>query len=550
MMARFFQWLGADWDHFRALLRISIQIDFRGSWGREGHRRRLSPILRSMIFYVIMGGSLAGSLVSRTTPFLFSLLTLAYSMVMMAFGVILEFGNAIINPDDADVLVHRPIRSRTYFLAKLGNLLFYVLLMGTALCLLPSLLGIWVPGCGWTFPMAFFPMAVVANLATACFVVLIYTGLLRVLHYERFRDVLAYLQMGLAFVIFFSYQFIPRMGREFIQMGTDVSGAWLLITPPAWFAGGVQILLGAQRSIDIQLLLIGVVVTLFLALFSFRRISLQYASQIAEQRTVSGSKKKGTVGGGKVRREGWVGRWVGRLLRSPEAVAGFQLTSKLMQRDRSVKMGIYPVFGIPLAVLLLAVLENELMDPFAHGPFSGQDKVSAVVVFFVFFMIYFFLMGMTYSREWEAAWVYHATPIGSPGRFYRGVKMAILLRLMVPFFVVLGLIYVTRIPPVHCIQHAISLFLFGLVAFSAVSFVVKAYPFSQKRERGERMQRFSFLFFVMPFLGMTILLQTVAYKNNLIWWVTQGGLLILFFVSEKLVVKRLDRILRHKEFFA
>lgn len=550
MSDRLFRALGADWDQFKTLLAVSIRMDFRGHRGMGGHRRRLSPIVGSLIFYVWMGGFLAGSLVTKATPFLYSLLTLAYSMVMMAFAVILEFGNTIINPEDRDVLAFRPISSRTYFLARFCNLLFYVVLIGTALCLAPALLGMLVQGAFWMFPLAFFPVAMMANLATASFVVLIYTGLMRVMQYERFKDVLAYFQMGITFIIFFSYQLIPRMSREFIQRGGDVSGTWLYAAPPAWFAGCIQVLMGMNRGIDSSLAVIAVMSTGLLVLFSFRRISMQYAYLITKLGTGPETIKQKKTPEVEFHRRSVVNQWIEKLLRYPEAKAGFHFTLNLLKRDRSVKMGIYPVFGIPFAIIFLALLENELTDPFVARPFSGQVGLSSMVVFFIFFMIYFFLMGLIYSRDWEASWFYHVAPMNSPGRFYQGIKLAILLRLMLPFYVLLGIIYCTQIPLLHGIRHTFTLFLFGLVSFSAVSFLVKEYPFSKKRERGERTQRFAFLFFVMPFFGLTLLIQMVTYQHNLGWWVLQGGLIVLFFILESRVIKRLDRVLRHKEFFA
>lgn len=547
---RLFQFLGADWIQFKRILTLSIRLDLRGGRGVWRQRGKVSPIFGTLIFYGLMGACLAGSLVLKTTPFLYSLLTFSYSMVMIAFTVILEFENTIIHQDDVEVLAHRPVRLRTYFLAKLCNILFYMTLIGTALCILPSFIGIGVQGCRWTFPFAYFPVSLIANLCAASFVVLIYTGLMKVMQYERFRDVLAYFQIGFAFVIFFSYQLIPRMGQEFVEKGTDVSKAWLYATPSAWFAGSVQVLLGLGKSMDVGLTVIAVVTAALLILFSFRRISLRSVLLNIEFQKPSVLEKKVNIYKSKNQRKGFFVRLVKKIFPFPEIRAGYHFTSCLIKRDRSVKIGIYPVFGMPLAVLVLAIVERELVDPFEAGPFLLENSLSVMVIFFIFFMIYFSMMGVTYSRDWEAAWIYHVAPIAYPGRFYQGVKLAVLFRFMLPFFILLGAIYCTQIPLVHAIKHTVSLFLFGLVAFSTVSFVVKDSPFSKKREKGERIQRFSFLFFVMPFFGLTLLIQRMVYKTDSGWGATLVVLCSLIFVLEFFATKRLDRVLKHREFFS
>ena len=550
MINRIFQNFGIDGNQFKVLMRISIRMDFRAHQGLGTQRRRLSPIFRSLIFYSIMGGSLAVSLIQRTTPFLFSLLTLTYSMAMMAFAVILEFGNTIISPDDGEILSHRPIGSRTYFLAKLSNLLFYVLLIGSALCLFPAFLGLLIRGVPWSFPLIFYPMAMMANLASASFVVLIYTGLVKILPTERFKDVLAYIQMGFTFLLFLSYQIIPRLTREFLVNDSEVSGIWLYLIPPSWFAGSVQVLMGLGRSMDIQLSFMAVVVTLGLVLFSFRRISLQYAHHISNLQTDTRSKLKAAPTGPAAAKEGFLNNLMRKIVRTPESAAGFRLAMNMIRFDRSVKMAMYPVFGFPLAFLLLAVVEGEFLDPFVNPPFSGENNMSTMVIFFIFFMVYFFVIGMVNHKEWEASWLFHVAPIASPARFYRGVKISIFFRLIFPFFILLGVIYCTQIPFIHGLKYVLSLFLFALVAFSAITFFIKDFPYSRKPMKGDRIQRFSFLLFVMPFFLLTLFIQAIVLLVPILWWIEQMMMLLLFIILEMIAGKRLNRRLIRKEFLS
>ena len=545
-MERFLQRLGVDWIQFKALLITSIRMDFRGSRGSTGRRRRVSPIVWSLIIYGVMGGSLAGSVVDQTAPFLYSLLVLAYAMVMMIFAVVLELGNTILATDEAEVLAHRPMSYRTYFLAKLGNLVFYVLLMGTALCLIPSLVGMAVGGSRWYFPLVFLLVATVSNLATAGGVVLVYTGLLRAMGHDRFKDTLVYVQIVITFVVFFSYQIILRVSRESVGESADVAGRWLFAVPPAWFAGGIQYLLGLDRGMDGWLGLVGGGITVLLAVFACRRTAVEFGSLLTEPRSVW------SVGESSPRREsrgvGGLSRWMGGILRFSETRAGFHFASIMLRKDRFVKMGIYPVFGIPLALVGLAILEKDLADPFDGGSLLGGSGTSAMIAFSVFFVLFFSLRGLTRSRDWEAAWIYRVVPMVSPGRFYQGVKMAVVLQLMLPFCVLLGIIYCTQIPLVHGMKHTVSLFLMGLVAFSVFSFSMRDYPFSKKWEKGEGIQRFGVLLWGVPFLGLFSLVQSVAYRSPIRWWLSQCGLFVLFIALESLAARRLDWRLRQDEF--
>jgi hypothetical protein len=547
MIEKLFKKIGADWDQFKTLLSLSIRMDFRVR-GEGTKKRKISPVFRSLIFYGFMGLFLAISLVTKVTPFLYSLLILTYSMVMMAFAVILEFSNTLLDPDDVDILSHRPVRSRTYFLSRLCNLLFFILLMSTTLCFVPSIFGMFVNGSSWRFPLIFFPVAIIANLVSASLVVLFYTGLLRLIPYERFKDIIAYLQIGFSFIIFLLYQLVPRMSREFIQEGVDIYSNWLYAIPPAWFAGSVQVLMGLNRGMDSNLTVLALCMTIVLVCFSFKRISLQYTELIANLRTKSFSKKPNRAVWTRKIEKGLSIHRIGSMFRTPEIKAGFYLTSHLLKKDRYVKMGIYPVFGGPLAIIFLAIVQKELTDPFVERPFSGQSGLSGMISFFIFFMSYFFLKGITFSRDWEASWIFYSAPLKSPGRFYQGVKLTIFLRLLLPFFLIFGLIYSTQIPVIHSVKHTLSLFLLGLAAFSTVSLLIKEYPFSRKRERGEGSQRFAFLIIVFPFFTMALLIQTFMYKSSTGWWVIQCGLICLVLILEIIARKKLDRTLTSYEF--
>ncbi len=525
MIGRVFQALDADWEQFKAMLVTSIRMDFRGQPG-PGGKRRLSPVTRSLIVVAIMGTALAAGLMNRATPFFYALLILSYSMVMTAFSVILELGQTLINPEDGDVLSHRPVTSRTYFMARLTNLLFYIAIIATSMCLIPSALGPAVRGNTWTFIPVFFLVSLIANVTTGAAVLLLYTALLRMMRYERFKDVIAYLQIGFAFILFFVYQLIPRISMTAFVNERTLSGKWLYALPPAWFAGAVQFILGETGMRVTALAAVAGFSSLLLWVFSFRRISLDYARLISELQTASEPAPR-------IRNE--ASRSVRRFREWNAHIDmqnGYRFVLTQMRRDRTVKMALYPIFGMPLAVTALTILEGGLADPFINVSWGAQGGYTPMIQFFIFFMIYFFIRGLSYSSNWEAAWIFHTAPIRSPGSFFQGVKLAVFFRLLVPFFFILSGLYCLQIPIVHALKHMATLFLFGLVAFSAVSLMIREYPFSKKRERGERAQRFAFLFFVAPFFGAAFFLQTLAYRTMLGWVLLQGSLFLIFIILE------------------
>ncbi|MFO7891918.1 MAG: hypothetical protein R6V04_16450 [bacterium] len=540
MIKNFFDPLGIDWFQFKHLLLVNIKMDFRENRGiGTRKKKKISPLISSLIFYAGMGLILAANLVTKVDPFMYSVLILAYTMVMSGFSVILESGNSILNPDDWDVLTHRPVNSKTYFLAKVSNLLFYVILITSAMCILPALLGIGVRGNTLFFPFIFIPVSYMASITTASFVILIYTLLLQKINYQKFKDIIAYFQIGFSLLLFLFYQMIPRLGNEFFLTDKTNFKPWFYLMPPAWFTGIIHLFYDQTENINYQLGLIGICISIIFILFAFKKISLQYTALIANSNAATVSSYPGKTKTFLIKGENIFLHFIRSFLKDPESAAGFDVTTAMCKKDRSVKMGIYPLLGIPLAFLGLAIFENEFKDPLIHGLFPGQGIT--LLIIFIFMMMYSLTMLMKYSNDWEASWIFRLAPIESAGKLYQGVKYAIFIRYILPFFLLLFIVYSVFIPPLHAMHFVLSLFLFCLFFNSLISFQINTYPFSEKRQKGERMRRFTFIIFVGPMFGLYALLYTYIFKEFTYWLIGQIIILSLWRLFENLSVKKIDK---------
>ncbi len=68
--------------------------------------------------------------------------------------------------------------------------------------------------------------------------------------------------------------------------------------------------------------------------------------------------------------------------------------------------------------------------------------------------------------------------------------------------------------------------------------------------KGDRIQRFSFLLFVMPFFLLTLFIQAIVLLIPILWWIEQMVMLLLFIILEMIAGKRLNRRLIRKEFLS
>ena len=92
---------------------------------------------------------------------------IGYSMLILSMTVLLDAVNSLMNPDEASVLSHLPIRGSTYVAAKLTHLLSLVAIIATAMNLVPAIAGLYLAGASWFYPLSHLLASYLAGLFIA-----------------------------------------------------------------------------------------------------------------------------------------------------------------------------------------------------------------------------------------------------------------------------------------------------------------------------------------------------------------------------------------------
>ncbi len=213
MWRRALEALGVDHGQWRALVRTGLRLDFRRPLldVRGGARAERGPgraLIGSLILYGVTG-TFFGALAFLIPDVLVAgTLALTAIMFMVAATILVEFHTVVISPDDFAILGHLPVASRTYFAARLANLLFYVLILATALGL-PTIVAFFFelrlaepavrfrPVIGLAAICAVYVSATTVALA----MVGLYAGLLHVVRPARLKRAVTYLQIALSMAV-------------------------------------------------------------------------------------------------------------------------------------------------------------------------------------------------------------------------------------------------------------------------------------------------------------------------------------------------------------
>ena len=356
-MRRLFDALGVDYDHWKALTTTALRIDFRASRlgaASFGHAqaRAAGLLIGQFVFYSFMGAAIAAGVWFTRDLFLAGLIVLSYVMFMVATAALLDHNAAIASPDDHAILGFRPVTSRTYFAARLVNVLVYTTAMTAVFSYIPIVAYFIRHGAavGMAITMAIYA----ASLLTALTMIVSYAWLVRTVGPNRLRRVLSYVQFLLSFVVYGGFFALSRVFQVGVigQLSLPKS-MWMLLLPPAWFASYLEIAAGRISALDIALA--GASVVALVGVTPSRR---QVVARVC--RSAGGDHDRGAV----PRANGPRGR---RGVHAGEARAVALLIRSQFPNDMKFRMSVLAIVPLTIVYLLMGIEDGGIRDPFEAG---------------------------------------------------------------------------------------------------------------------------------------------------------------------------------------
>jgi len=282
--------LGVDYAQWKALTLVALKLDFRmGTFVRSRFSREargVALLVSQLIFYSIYGLFLAiVTWVSRDL-FLIGTVLMTYVTFMVGIAVLVDHNSALTSPADYGVLGFRPVSSRTYFAARLANVLVYTTAMTTVVAYLPALslfirhgLAVGAAGLVAFYACSFF---------TAFAILFAYGSLMRLIGADALKRALSYVQLVMSFFVYGGYFLMSRFaGSRALASLAMPDTAWILLYPPTWFAAYLPIASG-QASLRLMVPALLSVASLGALIAGLGgRLSMDYSDRLAGPTTPS-----------------------------------------------------------------------------------------------------------------------------------------------------------------------------------------------------------------------------------------------------------------------
>ncbi|QHV98508.1 ABC-2 family transporter permease [Spirosoma endbachense] len=433
-----FQTMGADYGQLRAIVQVKLTMDNRrnsitlGRYGKSS-AESTNTFTRILAIYAFIGGLISlGMLATPDKDRLFFPLTLQFSYIMAlcAMTLISDFSSVILDSSDNQIILPRPVSSRTLWLARVVHITSYLFAIALSLSVVAILF------IGYRFGAIAGLLFLVMSLLSAVLMVFLtnifYLLLMRFISEEKLREVINYFQIVMAVLFYGGYQFLPRLIGTEVLTQTFAIQWWHYLVPPMWMAGTIEIVI--QPILDSTHLIFAVlaIVTPILGLWFMNRFlttnfTQKLGSMDQESQPVPLATSTQTVQSGRV---AWVDKLSAWFTDNALERAAFAFTWRITGRDRKFKLKTYPQLGFGLAYVIVMSLQ---------GSSFGSSG------FFYLFALYFaglYVMVAQYqlsvSDNYRASWIYGSAPIQTPGDVLSGSLKALIIKLLLPFYSLLA----------------------------------------------------------------------------------------------------------------
>ena len=414
--------LGVQPRPFRALLRTFVALDLRGQFYGMATGAKAGEAVSPL--YWVVGQMLTVSLLlsaimqGRVEAWFYAFASLSATAVMVFSAVVVEFQEAAFDPRDVTVVGHRPVSSRTWSLARLLNLSIYVALIGVAMTLFPTGMGLGLRDTGvgwlWAFPWA---NAVVA-VGTASLALIVYASGSVAGPGENLKKLAAWVQILAIMALFYGGQLMLRDGSGGIGL--------LPLHMEPWTAYIPTLPLGrAVAAGSVQPLAIGTAVSGLLAagaLSALRRAWERVSRVRASDREVALSPppRAGTLSTAITE----------RLLGGRRAAAVYALTRAVLARDSELRARIVTVLAMPAAAAVLGPLTEQYAVPSTR---SAEGVLPIATIALLGSTVPTAVHALRFSKDHRAAWrLAEVWDLGARS----GARWALLRWLYLPFVLV------------------------------------------------------------------------------------------------------------------
>lgn len=474
----FFIRIGIDYEVMRRILQVKLMMDqrrvptiFNQSTKKKG-RGDQNFFIKSLWIYVLFGALMIPFIVLGEN-YIFQLsIVFGILMFLIMTSMISDFSTVLLDIRDKTILTTKPVNRQTISMAKTIHVCIYLLFLSGALTL-PSIVAGLIKH-GLFFTIIFILEILFIDMLIVVVTAIIYFVILKFFDGEKLKDIINYVQIGLSIMIAIGYQLV---GRSFEVLNLDIvynPKWWHVFIPPIWYSAPFEIILNQNiNAFFISFTLLALFVPI-LAIAIYIKMMPTFEKYLQKLSNHSGTN---------VKRFSQLKLFSMNILCfSKEEKAFYRFADYMMKNERQFRLKVYPSLGLSLVIPFIFIFNQLTFHTFEEIA-SSRWYLS---IYFSSIVIPTAVLMLKFSGKYKGAWVYKTVPLKNLGPLYSGTVKAFLVKLYLPIFVLLSILF-TIIFGLRIIPDLLIVLLSStLITYVCAKLLLNSLPFSESFDDAQK----------------------------------------------------------------
>ena len=422
---------GVNYKTMRMILQIKLTMDGRrvssvmGNNKKTDERNDKNNYMYLLLFNAFMSIFIGMIMLIYTTSMKAVNIVIGINLFMMISLMISDFSAVLLDVTEKNILLPKPIDSKTFNAAKTTHICIYLMGLSLSLNLIPLIIG--TVKYGVLFSLIFIIENILVVLMVISLTAVLYTLVLKFFDGEKLKDIINYFQILLAFVFAFGYQLVGRV-FDFRTVNSEyVPKMWHALLPSMWFAAPFGILIdGNKQSFLIVLFLLAIIGPIMLMTFYLNKV-VPYFEKNLQKLNDNG----GTINKKNKNKSQFIANIV---CRGNIEKSMFRFTQNMISTERTLKLKVYPSLAMALflpVIFMFMDRENSFMDNIKTG-YGGKIQLLMYISLVLLCMCTAFINN---SDNYKGAFIYKVLPIENPGLILKGAVKGTLFKLIIPIYI-------------------------------------------------------------------------------------------------------------------
>lgn len=424
--------MGVDYAVMEKILRIKLTMDERrvptifaenGKKKKEGNQFLKSLWIYGLYSLILIPFLLLGENYIYQVSIVFGMI-----LFILMTSMISDFSVVLLDVRDKNIIQTKPVDKKTIAAAKIVHIMIYMTFVAGAFTTIPFLVGLFRHGI--VFSIIFFIELVLTILLVVVLTSLLYLFILRFFDGEKLKDIINYVQILLSVGVVVGYQVLIR-SFEVVDLDMAYTFSWWhFLIPPLWYGAPFEVLLnGNSSNYFIAFTVLAVLIPL-VAIYAYAKLMPSFERNLEKLLSDTKTRKKSI---------NWLdeagAKW---LCRSKEERVFYRFAASMMKKEREFKLKVFPVLGMALFFPFLFI--------FTYSVDGGLEEISDgnmyMFIYFCNVIIPSVVFMLKFSAGYKGSWLFRAAPIEWISAIHSGTLKAFFVKLYIPIFVFLSLVFI------------------------------------------------------------------------------------------------------------